>query len=178
MSKEIEFQQRIDYQGDIKPLMSKVCSDYQIGDYHSRRVVPTGYEDFNLILETSKDKFFVKVFAKFRDIQECQRYIDILTHVLEAGVAHPALYKSPQGYLYEVYINDTPVRLCVLQFIDGKSFYKLKAKPTTEEMRFLVQQAVKINSVDFNPAPLYDSWAIVKTASFFLPLLIILLYCQ
>jgi Ser/Thr protein kinase RdoA (MazF antagonist) len=162
MMKNHFFQERIGFRGNIVPILSQVCEDYGIGNFRSYNVVPTGYEDFNLVLTTSESKFFVKMFATFREQKDCQRYIDVLQRTLEAGVSHPKLYESSQGVLYETEVADTQLRLCVLEHIDGKSFHELKRKPTPEEAKTIIGQAALINSINMRPGPVYDSWAIMN----------------
>lgn len=161
MQKNDNFQNRIGYSGDIKPILLQVCKDYSLGDYFAHDVIPMGYEDFNLILTTSNGKYFVKMFATFRDEAETQRYVDVMLKALEAGVQHPKLFKSAQGYLYKITVDGVQISLCVTEQIDGVSFYEKNLKATTDEMRFLVQQAALINKIDLQPKPVYDSWAIV-----------------
>jgi len=161
MNNEDNFQKRIGYAGNIEPLLIQVCRDFQLGSYISHKVVEVGYEDFNLIITSSKGKYFLKIFATFRDSEECQRYVDIMVKVLAAGVNHPRLFESSYGYLYSTIFNDAPISLCVMEYIDGFSFYEKKLKATTDEMRLLVQQAALINKIDIKPRPVYDSWAIV-----------------
>lgn len=156
------FQQRINYQGDLKPFLKKVCTDFSIGEYKSYEIVPIGYEDFNLFLLTDKEKYFVKIFGSFRDKSECGRYVEIMENILKAGVSHPKLYKSNKGYLYETTNNDLVDRLCVMQYIDGKIFYELQTTPTVEEMHFIIKQATLINKIDIKPPLVYDHWAITS----------------
>lgn len=158
----MNFQQRIGYPEDITPLLNQVCEDFKIGKYLSHKIVLVGYEDFNLVLETSKGKFFIKIFGKFRDKKDCQRYIEIIEHVLKAGVSHPLLFKSSKGFLYEIKLRDIIIRLCVIQYINGKTFYELGEEPTVEEMRFIVKQAALINSIKLKPPFVYDNWAITN----------------
>jgi Ser/Thr protein kinase RdoA (MazF antagonist) len=155
------FQKRIGYQGAIEPILIQVCKDFSLDEYISHSVIPMGYEDFNLILSTSSGKYFIKMFASFRDQKECQKYVDIMVKALEAGVRHPKLFKSSQGYLHKITTNNVPISMCVMERIDGASFYEKNLKATSEEMRFLVQQAALINKMDLKPNPVYDSWAIV-----------------
>jgi Ser/Thr protein kinase RdoA (MazF antagonist) len=84
-----------------------------------------------------------------------------MVKALEAGVQHPKLYKSSQGYLYKTKVDDTPISLCVMDHVTGGSFYEKNLKATTDEMYFLVRQAALINKIDLKPEPVYDSWAIV-----------------
>lgn len=156
------FQQRINYRGDLIPFLKKVCTDFRIGGYKSHKIVPIGYEDFNIFLLTDKDKYFVKIFGSFRDESECVRYVKIMENVLEAGVSHPKLYKSNQGYLYKINNNGLVDRLCLMQFINGKTFYDLKTIPTSEEMRFVIKQAALISKIDIKLPLVYDHWAITS----------------
>lgn len=89
----LDFQKRIDYEGDLSEVMQLVCDDYQLGEYRKHSIIPVGYEDFNLKLTTSQGIFFIKIFASFRSLKECQDYIAVISRILEAGVAHPKLEK-------------------------------------------------------------------------------------
>lgn len=161
MKHEKLFQERIEYHGNLKPFFSQAFTDYGIGLYCRHNIVPMGYEDLNVVVETDKNKYFAKIFASFRDEAGCQRYVDITTSALASGVSHPQLFKSEQGYLYEASIGGAKIRMCLMEYIKGKSFYELNTKPTTDEMRFIVQQAALINSIAFRPTPYYyDIWAI------------------
>jgi Ser/Thr protein kinase RdoA (MazF antagonist) len=156
------FQQRIGYKGDIKPVILQICKDFSLSEYISHKVILMGYEDFNLILTTDKGKYFIKMFATFRTEKESRSYVDTMVKVLEAGVNHPKLYQSQQGYFHKITADNTQISLCVMEFIDGVSFYEEKLKATLEEMRLLVQQAALINKIDLKPKFVHDSWAIVN----------------
>lgn len=157
-----DFQKRIQYQGDPVILLKQVSGDYDLGDYQSYSVVSIGYEDYNLILKASKGNYFVKCFASFRSDEDCKRYIDIMLTALKMGVNHPKLYKSNQGYLHTSTLDGQTTRLCVLEHIEGDSFYSLKQQPTEEELMFLAKQAALINQINIHPPVVYDSWACVN----------------
>ncbi|MFZ2970618.1 MAG: phosphotransferase [Minisyncoccia bacterium] len=82
--------------------------------------------------------------------------------VLSAGVNHPKLYKSSQGYLHKININRSVLRLCLMEYIEGKTFYELGINPTVEESKFLANQAAIVNQINIKPKFLYDRWAIVN----------------
>ncbi|MEK6959942.1 MAG: phosphotransferase [Nanoarchaeota archaeon] len=156
------FQSRISYQGDIGELSRRVCRDFRIGDLISDSVVRMGYEDLNIAIETSKGKYLAKIFADFRDDDCCKRYVDIVSEALKAGVHIPRLLPSPQGYLHRFEIDKSWIRLCLMDFIEGKTFFELKTKPTPKEIVFLADQAALINSIDLRPNRVYDDWAVVN----------------
>lgn len=158
-----KFFQRINYTGKIEDIGVAVAKDYDLGGFLSCRLVPSGYEDFNFVLETAKGMMhFVKVFANFRTQQRCQRYIDVMTRAEEEGVSTPKLQKVNGEYLQSVIVNDVPLKLCVMQYVNGDTYYDLKRKPDAQEIRYLARQAARINSIDITPEFEYDSWAIVN----------------
>ncbi|PIP22739.1 MAG: hypothetical protein COX37_02415 [Candidatus Nealsonbacteria bacterium CG23_combo_of_CG06-09_8_20_14_all_39_17] len=158
----MDFQKRINYQGDLKPFLQQVCSDFGIGEYSTYEIVPIGYEDFDLSVGTDKGKYLVKVFRSLRGEAECKRYVGMMESVLKAGVSHPLLFESNQGYLYEISNNGLTDRLCVMQYIEGKNFYELQSTPTVKEKKFIIKQAALINEININPSHLYDQWAITN----------------
>ncbi len=156
------FLQRVSYKGNPLDFISIVCSDYDVGSCVSYEIVKMGYEDLNIVIETDKGKYFAKFFGSFRDEKECNRYVNIMLKVLSAGVSHPKLYKSSQGYLHKIKIGKSVLRLCLMEFIKGKTFYELGINPTIEESKFLANQAAIINRISIKPKFLYDRWAIVN----------------
>ena len=157
-----EFQKRIDYKGKIDDISVQLCKDYNIGKFISNEIMPTGYEDFNYVIETSKGKFFVKIFMKERSNSDCKRLVDVYIEAIRKGVSHPKLLESNQGFLYKNEIGGTKLRLCIMQFIEGKDFFNLNEKPTIDELKVLAKQAALINSMNIKPTHIYDSWAIVN----------------
>lgn len=160
---KINFQDRIAYKGNVLALLNQVIKDFNLGSYESHKVIDVGYEEFNLILETKQDKYFVKMFADFKPEAECQRYVEIMLKAIEVGVKHPKLYKSAQGYFHKITLEGAIVRLVVMEYIDGQSFYDLDEAPNQEELRVIAQQAALINkNMDIKPPAVYDSWAVVN----------------
>jgi len=159
---ENEFKARIKYLGDIKPFLKNVCADYGIGKYIAHKAILSGYEDFNLIIETDAGKYFAKVYANFRSNKDCLNLTNTLVKIVESGVNHPKLIKSPQDYLYIKQFDKYEFRLILMEYIDGVNFLEGNLTPNEEEKQFLVNQAALINSVDLKPDFVYDSWAIVN----------------
>lgn len=157
-----QFQQRIHYQGELSTFLKRVCKGFALGTYRSYEVVPIGYEDFNLLMVTDRNKYFVKVFAKFRSDAECKQYVEKMKAVVHTGVSHPKLFQSNQRYLYELSNDGEKDRLCVMECIEGKTFYELQTIPTFDEMRFVIKQATLINQIDAHPSSVYDHWAITS----------------
>lgn len=156
-----KFQDRINYKDNLIPLLYNICKDFNLGKYRSHLIIPIGYEDFNLTMTTNKGKYFIKIFASFRGDKECKRYVDIIKRSIEAGVSHPKLFESSQGYLYKTNYKNSDY-LIITEYLDGKMFYTLKINPDAEDTHFIVKQAALINSINIKPYPIYDHWAITS----------------
>ncbi|MFH1506217.1 MAG: phosphotransferase [archaeon] len=155
------FQDRISFKGELKVISEAVCEEFSLGEFKSNKIIPVGYEDFNFILETSKGKFFVKVLADFRDLEDCKSYVSVIKAAIKAGIKTPKLLKSKQGELALIELDDALLRVLVLEFIDGKDMYSLGNPVLDEDVIFVAQQAAKINSLDIKPRFIYDQWACV-----------------
>lgn len=160
--KTSNFQKRIGYEGSLEKVINKVSEDFSLGRYRKHKVVETGYEDLNIVVTTDKGRYFIKMLATFRDNEGCERYVNIMLTALEAGVNHPRLFRSSQGYLYKSNFDGTEIRLVVMEYIDGKTLYDSSEKVNLKDARFLVQQAVLISKIDLQVPLVYDSWAIVN----------------
>ena len=154
------FQERIGYNGDLKPLFSSVVHDYQLGKLIDYKPILQGYEDFNVVLETDSGKYLAKVMASSRSKKEVDQYFNTIRVALDNGVSHPKMYKNSKGDLYTMTIDNRNVRLIVMNYVEGSDFYKLGTKPDKEESIFLCQQAAKINKLDLHLEFVYDGWAV------------------
>jgi len=156
------FKQRIGYKGDLKEIAKDICRDFSFGHFVNCKTVLIGYEDFNFFLETTEGKFFVKIFSNERTLDDCKRNVEVIVKALEAGVSAPGLHKSPQGYLHLLEIDQSILRICVMNFIDGEDFFTSGAKITREDMLSLARQASLINLIEVKPPKIYDPWAITN----------------
>lgn len=116
---------RLAYTGDLEPLIGRVAEAYGIGEPTSHNVVEVGYEDCNVIIETDKDCYLAKMFAKTRGTEEITRYTDIMQKVVAAGVSHPELITTASG---EITHTESGVSLVLMRFIEGKTFFWVRPR--------------------------------------------------
>jgi len=162
-----DFFKRINYQGEIDDISLAICKDFQIGDFVSNKLVSVGYEDFNFILETIKGKYFIKIFSNFRTDDDCHRYMSVMLKAIEIGVSLPKLLESKRSNFHTITVNNTNLRFCVMEYIDGESYYFLKHKPNIDEIKILAHQSALINSMEIKPEFIYDEWAVINFSSEF-----------
>lgn len=148
---------RLSYTGDLEPVIRRLCEMYGIGTPNNHSVIGVGYEDCNVIIDTEQDRFMAKMFAKTRMPDEIVRYTGNMQKVVEAGVHHPELVRTPTG---EMAYTDSGITLVLMRFVEGKTFFELDRLPNDEERKAIIEQAAKINSIDYKPPYLFDSWAI------------------
>jgi Ser/Thr protein kinase RdoA (MazF antagonist) len=155
---------RLNYTGELMPVIEGICDAYGVGKPISNSVIEVGYEDCNVIIETSQSRYLAKMFSKNRTPDEISRYTNMMQKVVEAGVHHPELLRTATG---DVTYSNSGISLVLMQFIDGKTFYELNRAPTPIERKAVLEQAAKVNEIDYQPPYLFDSWAIPNIKTMF-----------
>lgn len=155
---------RLNYTGDLTPVIERVCEAYGIGQLSTSSIVEIGYEDCNVIIETDQAKFVAKMFAKTRTPEDITRYATTMEKVVQAGVHHPELLTTDAG---ETTYSDSGVTLVLMRFVEGRSFLELDRSPSDEERKAVLEQAAKVNGIDYEPPYLFDSWAIPNIHTMF-----------
>jgi len=156
------FKKRIGYFEDVKHISLQVCKDYNLGEFKLNIPIEMGYEDFNFVLKASSGKYFVKIFAKSRNLEECQRYLDIMEKVIQNKILTPKLLSSSQGFMYRKSIQGIEIRLCVAEFVNGKTLFELEDGLSIEDIKFIARQVSLINLIDLRTEKVYDTWAITN----------------
>jgi Ser/Thr protein kinase RdoA (MazF antagonist) len=128
-----------------------ICGRYSI--------VNVGYEDCNVDVQADAGRYLVKVFAAHRPAGLAARTVTIIEHAIAAGVAHPRLVPDRTGHTLH---RDSPTdnEYIVMDYINGSTFYDLRRPPDVSELQMVVQQAVRVHSVDLSPVFVSDPWAV------------------
>lgn len=157
-----KFYERINLNFGLAKLSKIICQRYNLGKYVSEEIILVGYEDFNFVLTTDKGKYCVKVFNKDRTCEDIKMYIDRikLSNILKINT--PKVYKCNKNILCEIDLDNVNYRLCVFQYIDGKSFYDLNELPTIEEIKNIIFQMSKIHSAKLQSDFIYDNCTITN----------------
>lgn len=151
---------RLNYNGGLDPVVKRLSSAYQIGEPTDFYVIEMGYEDCNVIVNTPDGKYVAKIFSKVRTPEDIIRYATIMEKAVEAGVNHPPLIKTTDGNVVYTDTQADGISMVLMQFIKGQSFLELNRAPNQAEFQQVLEQAAKINRIDFRPPYLFDSWAI------------------
>ncbi len=161
--KNNRYYSRIDEIDDISNLSKLICNEYSLGTHYNTSVIEIGYEDFNAIISTSNGKYLMKVFRNSRSDQEVYECIDRSYTAWKNNVQTPEIYKNSNDEIVTI-INykNSRFRVSVIEYIDGKSFFDLNQKPTTNELSEIVDIAYNLNVMDYKPNFIYDTWAITS----------------
>ena len=159
-----EFYERINLKSELSDLSKIICEKYNFGCYISEELILVGYEDFNFILSTSIGKFCVKIFNKDRTYEDVKKYIDRIELANSLNINTPKVYNCNNSTLCEIVLNDTKFRLCVFQYIDGKSFYDLNEIPNQTEIKNIIEQMAHIHNAKLESDFIYDKWTITNFA--------------
>lgn len=148
---------RIDYKGELTPLVENICADYQLGTLLQHELITVGYEDCNTKFVSENGVYLAKILSKERNPQNVKRYEDIILHVNDAGISAPKPLTSPRGggLIY----RSKSQNIIVQEFVEGATFYE-RDDPNDTELLMIAEQASKINAIDYRPTFLNDTWAV------------------
>ena len=155
-----EYFDRIDLNTDLSNISKIICEKYNLGNYLSDKIVEIGYEDFNYILTTSKNKYFVKILYNGRDENEANDYLERLSSVCATDISFPKLLSANGEYLFKITIENVTYRIFVFEYIDGKNLFELGTELDIDGIKFIANQINLIHQIKIEPNFIYDSWAI------------------
>ena len=156
------FEKRIDLDFSLEELSRAVAGRYSLDEVVANEVIAVGYEDFNYILKTTKGSFVVKVFSNSRSDELCKTLVEKQLVPYEQGFACPKIYKRDDEALSVINLHNKKFRLCLMDYVDGKDFYRLNELPGKSDMKFIAQQTALLNKLDYKPPLIYDTWAIIN----------------
>jgi Ser/Thr protein kinase RdoA (MazF antagonist) len=155
-------QDRINYSGDLTVLISSLVREYSLGKLESFRIVESGYEDLNVSVYTNLGNYFLKIFEKDRTKKLCTEYLEKMQAAIKAGIPHPKLHSCNGSEMFEFKHSTGETFACLMEYIEGGTFYELGTHPTEKEMVTLAQSAAKISTLNLKSEFFYDPWAITS----------------
>lgn len=161
----VNFYERIHNVTDIKLIAQHICEYYKLGELIEQKHIEIGYEDFNMIINTSTGKYFVKILNKTRPKSEQNRLVRIIEKAVEGNVRVPAIHKVNGKSIFELEINNNKLNIIVMDYIGGTNMLLLNRDFNQDEIRNIAQEMVKINKIDFQVEPYYDEWTITNFKS-------------
>ena len=151
------FFERIDVNASLNEIAREICSKCNIDNYLSSKIVEVGYEDFNFIIETKNQKYFVKIFHKGRTNQDCSNYMDRI------NLSNNIDINTPKMICFDsVKIEDKDLKFVIFEYINGKSFLDLEEMPNEAEIKEIVKQMATIHRAELKSNFIYDTWTITN----------------
>ena len=150
-----EFYDRINLNTNLDNISKEICRKNNLDEYISDGLILVGYEDFNYILSTTKGKYCVKIFNKKRTNKDVNNYIDRIELASTLNINTPKVYRVKNNCLQIIDINNNQYRLCVFEYVNGKSFYDLNEIPTEKEIKEIIKQMVYIHNAKLDSEYIY-----------------------
>lgn len=152
-----DFFERIDVNASLNEIAREICSKCNIDNYLSSKIVEVGYEDFNFIIETKTQKFFVKIFHKGRISEDCSNYMDRI------NLSNNIDINTPKTICFDsVKIENKDLKFVIFEYINGKSFLDLEEMPNEAEIKEIVKQMATIHRAELKSDFIYDTWTITN----------------
>lgn len=145
--------QRSPYAGTIQELMSFIEKTYPtIGRINSYNGIFEGYEDANLLLETTTGKYVVKAFGDFRTEKNITDYVKVIIEATKKGVLTIEIISGIQGNISS-YSGGT---FMITRFFEGINF--VDVQPTRKDILSVTKSLALLNTLNFDIDESYDSW--------------------
>ena len=156
---------------DLNDILNIIISDYKFAEIKTYKVIETGYEDFNVYLETLNNKYVVKFFSNERTIDNINHYIKIVDLIAKQDYLNiPKVYKNKNGNLEEMDFNGNKIYCFVMQYINGNTIYELNKNIDLKVIIKIVFDILKyncvnkelknyLNSSDAKKFKQYDMWS-------------------
>lgn len=151
------FFERINTNTSLNEISRLICLKCGIKNYVSSQIVEVGYEDFNFILETDNQKYFIKIFNKNRTDRDCSNYIDRIKLSNSIDINAPKIIS-----IDSIDIEDRNLKFVIFECIDGKSFMDLEEIPNETEIKEIIRQMANIHKTKLDSEFIYDTWTITN----------------
>lgn len=158
----VNFYERIKNIKDLRKLSDEISKVYDLGQVIDYKHIAVGYEDFNMVIETEKGKYFVKILNKSRPTEEKERLVKILDKSIENGVTVPKIYKVDDQAISKIEVDGKSVDVILMDYIDGTNMLFLDRDFTEDEIRQVAREIAIINGIDYDVEPYYDEWTITN----------------
>lgn len=157
-----DFNKRIGLNTDLKNISEQICQRYNLGNFISNELIAIGYEDYNYYLTTSAGKYCVKIFSKIRTEEDIKNYLARIRAVADSEINAPKPLIINNDITLSLDYENNHYDICVFEYINGKNYFELGKKPSTDIIKELAKQTAMINNLEINPNFIYDSWAIIN----------------
>lgn len=150
---------RVDTRIDKNRLVAIVAKKFKLGNIIKYNQILEGYEDYNIKLTTTKGVFLIKMFSQFKSFRHVKDNVTGLKEFYSMGMLIPKLIPhNKDQYLFHYEENELMALICVMEFFNGKSFFKNKKEPTIEQLRLMIKNIATLHKSNFQPNGIYDIW--------------------
>lgn len=134
---------------DLKNILDKIVSYYHFAKVKSYHVIETGYEDFNVYMETLNNKYVIKFFSNERTLENIIHYSNVIECISKQNYLNtPKIYKNENGILGKVEYNKEDIYFFVMAYISGDTIYGLSKNVDLKTMIKIVFDILKYNCVN------------------------------
>ena len=161
----VNFYERIKNIKDLNKLSKAICKIYSLGQLIDYKHIEVGYEDFNMVIQSEKGKYFAKLLNKSRPKEERERLVKILEKSIENGVTVPRIYKVDGKSITEITVDNKTIDVILMDYIDGKNMLFINRDFTRDEIKNVAKEIATINKIDYGVEPYYDEWTITNFES-------------
>jgi Ser/Thr protein kinase RdoA (MazF antagonist) len=147
---------RIDIRQPIATVIRHVARHFQLGRVRATRLIRTGYDDLNVLLDCDDGRYIVKLFNRAKSLAAIQDHARVQLALYHAGQPVPRLLVVDGEPLYRMPGHTQNTYACVADFFAGHDF--ICHQPQRDDLLALVRFFAALHQLPLTITPHYDAW--------------------
>ncbi len=148
----------------LQELAEKICNLYDIGEYSYFKQSENGYDDLNIQIVTSQNKYLAKVFSEEKSDAQCVSYIKAIKKSIDFGVNHPQLHEYNLESFSKICLATSShyARVCLMNFVEGGNMLQSGSTLNEADYENLVDQVSLLHSIDLHDIISDGLWSVTN----------------
>lgn len=147
---------RVDIQEPIATVIRDIARHYRLGRVRATRLIRTGYDDLNVLLDCDAGRYIVKLFNRAKSLAAIQDHAQVQLALYRAGQPVPRVLAVDGETLYRIPGHSQNTYACVTEFFTGHDF--TRHRPQRGDLLAVVRLLAALHRLPLIITPNYDAW--------------------
>lgn len=147
---------RIYIKETIASVVRDIARHYRLGRVRAMRLIRTGYDDLNVLLDCDDGRYIVKLFNKAKSLAAIRDHARVQVALYRAGQPVPRVLAVDGESLYCIPGHSLKTYACVTEFFSGHDF--TRHQPQRGDLLALVRFLAALHRLPLTITANYDAW--------------------
>lgn len=147
---------RVDIQQPMATVIRDIARHYRLGRVRTMRLIRTGYDDLNVLLDCDDGRYIAQLFNKAKSLAAIQDCTRVQVALYRNGQPVPRVLALDGETLYCIPGHTQNSYACVTEFFAGRDF--TRHQPQRGDLLALVPFLAALHRLPLTISPHYDAW--------------------